>query len=117
MKTLSSQVKLLVVFTVGAAVTGAALLWNCWQSPRVPVGSGSVSERDGVPAIAKSTPIGNATVANSAALPPRERITNETRHAVEEAAAWREKLKTGDQTTLPVEAYPAGVVTPKQSAR
>ena len=42
-------------------------------------------------------------------LPPRERINAETKRRVEEAGAWREKLRNGDQTTLPPEAYPPGV--------
>ena len=42
-------------------------------------------------------------------LPPRDRINAETKQRMEEAAAWREKLRNGDQTTLPPEAYPPGV--------
>ena len=42
-------------------------------------------------------------------LPPGERINAETKRSVEESAAWREKLRSGDQTNLPPEAYPPGV--------
>ncbi len=42
-------------------------------------------------------------------LPPGERINAETKRSVAEAGAWREKLRSGDQTTLPPEAYPPGV--------
>jgi hypothetical protein len=42
-------------------------------------------------------------------LPPAERINAETKARMEEAAAWREKLRNGSYSTLPTEAYPPGV--------
>jgi hypothetical protein len=47
-------------------------------------------------------------------LPPAERINAETKARMEEAAAWREKLRNGNYSTLPAEAYPPGV--PLQSS-
>jgi len=42
-------------------------------------------------------------------LPPRERINAETNQRIGEEAAWREELRSGNYTTLPPEALPAGV--------
>jgi hypothetical protein len=43
-------------------------------------------------------------------LPPAERINAETKARMERSAAWREKLRNGDYTSLPPEAWPA--ITP-----
>ena len=45
-------------------------------------------------------------------LPPAERINAETKARMEQNAAWREKLRSGDYSTLPIEAYPPGVQRP-----
>jgi len=40
-------------------------------------------------------------------LPPAERINAETKARMERNAAWREKLRNGNYSTLPPEAWPA----------
>lgn len=45
-------------------------------------------------------------------LPPAERINVETKARMEHNAAWREKLRSGDFSTLPPEALPQAPAPP-----
>jgi hypothetical protein len=104
----------LILCGVGAVVV---FLW-----PRKPVSSESneVEEPASRPAVASGNILASveapiAPKANSVPS-PGEQIANETRRAVEDAAAWREKLRAGEYTSLPPEAYPQGIAPPQGRA-
>jgi hypothetical protein len=98
----------------GSVIPGAAagsvivILWLCWPKKSSERQEASVSVPAGSNA-SQGTAEAKGMQPDFSALPPRDRIMAETRWRVEEAAAWREKLRSGDQTTLPPEAYPQGV--------
>lgn len=97
---------------LGVTVVMAGLaVWFWWPK------GGSERQQDTVSNRAGATPPKGSAGAKSAPadfshLPPQERIMAETKRSVEEAAAWREKLRKGNYSTLPPEAYPPGVPPP-----
>jgi hypothetical protein len=106
----SSKGKRPLIIVSCIIVAATVIVWICW--PIFPGGESSEKtwtlDRQLPDRNPQTTGAANAAP-NPATLSPAERITNDTRRAVEDAAAWRQKLKSGNQTTLPIEAYPPGV--------
>lgn len=114
MKT-SSRVRLmgstLGVLTV--AIIVAAVLWN--RTPKNTAGPVIVSAGAGAAAAKSPATDAPRKPPDFSHLPPAERINAETKQRMEQNAAWREKLRSGDYSTLPPEAWPPGV-TPSGTA-
>lgn len=89
---------------VAVLVTGA--LWN--RTPENAARTAIASSGAGAVSTETATADAASKPQDFPRLPPAERINAETKLRMEQNAAWREKLRSGDYTALPPEAYPPG---------
>ena len=96
------------VLVLAATVVLMTVFWRGGQSKSAHSGVSPMEEKAGViPHIAAGA--GEKKPEDFSHLPPAERINAETKARMERSATWREKLRSGNYSTLPPEAYPSGV--------